>query len=227
MKYAVWPAPFPAGGTSEEIALTFDQSREHRLLVLAPLFNEHNKTRRQVVEIMRRLDRAGIDCLLPDLPGFNESLAPLDRQSLTGWMAAVEAAAVHFSANRVLGIRGGALLIPGRLPGHVYEPAKGAQLLRAMLRARTIAAREAGREEKAAQLLEEGREGGLELAGWRLGPKMIRELEQALPVTGPELELVEQAEIGGAPLWLRAEPDDDPEQADALAAILAVGMLGG
>lgn len=226
MKYTAWTAPLAEGGISEEIALTFDRSREHRLLVLPPLFEEHNKTRRLVVEFMRRLDLSGIDCLLPDLPGCNESLAPLERQSLTGWKGAMEAAAAHFSANHVLAIRGGALLVPGGLSGHVYAPAKGIQLLRALLRARIIAAREAGREEKAEAMLDRGRKEGLELAGWRLGPEMICELEQACPVGDPGLELIEQADLGGAPLWLRAEPDEDPEQADALAAIVSLDILG-
>ena len=47
------------------------------------LFDEANKLRRRhTVEVIRRLDAAGIDCLLPDLPGCGESLSPLAEQTL-------------------------------------------------------------------------------------------------------------------------------------------------
>ena len=35
--FTTWPAPLPGGGTCEETALTFDQAREHRLLVIPAL----------------------------------------------------------------------------------------------------------------------------------------------------------------------------------------------
>lgn len=218
--YLTWSAPSGDGGHGEELALSFAKGRAKRLLILPPLFEEHNKLRYQTVEIMRRLDAAGVDVVLPDLPGCNESPAPLDRQSLTDWRNAAVSAAAHFEATHVLAIRGGALLLPPSLPGFAYAPLKGRQILRAMLRARTIAAREAGREEKADALLETGREEGLELAGWRLGAAMIRELEDAEPAIGPDIRVIEHAEIEGAPLWLRAEPSADAAQANALAAIL-------
>src|SRR5690606_34249762 len=77
---AGWPA-----ADGEEYALAFDEGREARLLVLPALFDEANKLRRFSAEVMRRLDAAGIDTLLPDLPGCNESLAPLEGQTLAGW----------------------------------------------------------------------------------------------------------------------------------------------
>ncbi|MBU1252910.1 MAG: hypothetical protein KKE69_00765 [Alphaproteobacteria bacterium] len=207
------------------MVLRFDRSREPRLLLLPPLFDEHNKTRHQCAETMRKLDATGIDSFLPDLPGCNESLAPLQDQSLSGWREAAREAFALFRCSHVLAIRGGALLAPSLTPAFFYAPAQGKPLLRAMLRARTIAAREAGREEKAETLLVEGREQGLELAGWQLGAAMIRELEAAEPAIGPETPLIDQVELGGSPLWLRAEPDDDPRQAEALARIVAAGIL--
>ena len=219
--YASWNAPDGAGEHSLEMALTFDMGRTARLLILAPLFDEHNKLRRQIVEVMRRLDRAGIDSVLPDLPGCNESPAPLENQSLTSWQAAAAEAADRFQATHILAIRGGTLMVPPALPGFLYAPSKGRQILRALLRARTIAAREAGREEKVETLLETGRSEGLELAGWHLSPAMISELEQAEIPADPRLQTIDQAALGGSPLWLRAEPSEDSDQADALAAMLA------
>lgn len=204
----------------EEYALAFDRGRERRILVVPALFDEANKLRHFTVEAMRRLDAAGIDTFLPDLPGCNESLAPLDAQTLTGWREATEAAAAHFGATHTLTVRGGALCAP-ELPTWRYAPATGSSILRAMLRARVIASKEAGIEETRDGLLELGREGGLELAGYRLGAAMIRELELAEPSGGAALANIAQPDLGGAGLWLRAEPDHDPAQADALAAIVA------
>ena len=48
---------------------------------------------------------------------------------------------------------------------------------------------------------------------------MIGELETATPAASTQ-RLIEQSELGGAGLWLRAEPGDDPEQAAALAQLI-------
>jgi hypothetical protein len=213
---AAWPAP-----EGEEYAVVLDRSRERRILVLPALFDEANKLRHFTVETMRRLDAAGIDAFLPDLPGCNESLAPLEAQTLTGWRDAAGIAAGHFGATHVLTVRGGALCAPDGLPAWRYAPATGSSILRAMLRARVIASKEAGLEETREALLERGREAGLDLAGYRLGAAMIRELEAAEPSGGAALANIAQTDIGGAGLWLRAEPDHDPAQAAALAAIVA------
>ena len=65
------------------------------------------------------------------------------------------------------------------------------------------------------------RASGLELAGYRLGAAMIAELEIAEPSGGAALANIAQSDIGGAGLWLRAEPDHDPAQAEAMAQIVA------
>ena len=224
--YKTWSAPLAEGPASEEIALAFDQARAHRLIIFAPLFDEHNKMRRQIAEVMRRLDLRGIDCFLPDMPGCNESLAPLAEQTLGNWRVAGKAAAEHFGATCAFAIRGGALVCPSTLPTYAYAPAKGRALLNGLLRARTIAAKEAGLDETREGLLQEGRANGIELAGWRFGAEMIGQLEAAEPRLHDDTRIIEQADVGGAALWLRAEPDDDPEQADALAAFLSVGIMG-
>ncbi|MGN6498040.1 MAG: hypothetical protein ACTHK5_12010, partial [Tsuneonella sp.] len=80
------------------MALAFDRAREHRLMVLPALFDEANKLRRQTIEVMRRLDLSGIDSMLPDLPGCNESLQSLAIQTPTTWREAMAGAATHFGA---------------------------------------------------------------------------------------------------------------------------------
>ena len=222
--FSNWPAPLPNGGTSDECALIFDQNRSHRLLVLPALFDEASKLRRLTAEVMRRLDLSGIDSFLPDLPGCNESFAPLAEQTLQSWNDAAEACAKHFGATHVLTLRSGALLAPSNLSGWRYAPAGGQKLLRSMLRARTIAAREMGAEETIPELEATATAKGITLAGWELGAEMFTALNAAkTPIPRGYFD-IEQDMVGGGGLWLRAEPDEDHEQADALAAIIAVGL---
>ncbi len=91
-------------------------------------------------------------------------------------------------------------------------------MLRALLRARVIADREAGLESSREALLDQGKREGLVLAGYSLGAAMVSELEQAELAPGPTE--IAQGELGGPGLWLRAEPDHDPAQAEALARIV-------
>ncbi len=220
---ASWPCPASHGDTASEFAQVFDSDRAHRLLIIPALFDEANRLRRLTVEVMRRLNLAGIDSFLPDLPGCNESLQPLEQLSLADWQGAMVAAARHFRATHVLAIRGGALVVPQSLPGWRYAPVNGATILRQMLRMRILASREAGRDETQGSLLEAGLAEGLELAGYRLAPAMIATLQDATPPQSSQ-SIIGQDMIGGSPLWLRAEPDEDREQADALAAVLAMGI---
>ena len=224
-RYVEWPCPAADSGTRAEAALLFDGGREKRLMVLPPLFEEANKLRHLIVEVMRRLDATGIDSVLPDLPGCNESLAILAEQTLDGWREAAAAAARHFRATAVLTIRGGALLRPEGLPGWDYAPQDGAKILRNMVRARVIASKEAGDAETREGIEALGRSEGIALAGWQLGAPMFTALEQAevAPREGG-VALLDQETVGGRPLWLRADPDHDAAQADAIAATIADTM---
>jgi hypothetical protein len=220
-----WNIPAAAGGLpAEELLVAFDQGRAVRVLVCPAWFDEANKLRRFTLEVMRRLDRAGIDSLLPDLPGCNESLAPLQDQTFAGWQAAMAEAAQALRATHVLAIRAGALLAPAGLLGWHYAPQSGAKLLRGMLRARAISARESGISETSEELMAFGREAGLLLGGWPIGAEMIRALEGAEPTVAPGQADIAQSQVGGPGLWLRAEPDEDEGQADRLAAIIAESL---
>lgn len=206
-----WPAP-----SREEYALAFDQARPPRLLVIPALFDEGNKLRHFTVQTMRVLDALEVDCFLPDLPGSNESSAPHEAMSLESWREAMTAAAKHFNASHVLAIRGGSLCAPGGLPLIHYAPVEGASLLRAMLRAEVISAREAGRETTREELMDAGRADGLTLGGRPFSPAMLAQLETAKPAEAAHV--IAQSELGGPGLWLRAEPEHDQQQAEALAA---------
>jgi len=214
-----WPCP-GRNGPVEEFAVAIDRARRRRLLIVPPLLADMNRMRRLLVSTMRALDTYGIDSFLPDLPGTNESLEPFLGQSLHGWRGAMARAAQHFAASHVLAVRGGVLIFPNALPGWVFEPVSGPTLLRQMVRARVIAAREAGRHEDSAALIETGRTEGIMLAGHDFGPALIAGLESARPLDEGQRE-IRQSELGGAALWLRAEPGDDPAQTARLAAIIA------
>jgi len=222
MNIAPWPCPLPCGGTTEEHALAFDDFRRCRLLIVPALFDEANRMRRFTVEVIRRLDASGIDCVLPDLPGTGESLQALEVQTPDLWREAMAQAARHFRASHVLGIRGGALVTPPGLPCWHYAPVKGASQLRTMLRARILSSREAGINESQDELVEQALAHGIELAGHRLGPDFVRQFQSLAP--SGEATIIDQDMLGGSGLWLRAEPDEDRQQADALAAVLAIGI---
>lgn len=217
-----WNIADPVGNqVNDELVVGFDRGRAVRVLVLPAWFDEANKLRRFTVEVMRRLDIAGIDSLLPDLPGCNESLEPLEQQTLAGWRKAAETAARVLGATHVLAIRAGALVAPDALPGWRYAAQSGPKLLRNMIRARTIAAREAGIVETFEGLSAIGRKAGLLLSGWSLGPEIISELESAEPTLASCQSDIAQNTLGGPGLWLRAEPDEDAGQADRIAQFIA------
>lgn len=205
----------------EELLLAFDRGRAVRVLICPAWFDEANKLRRFTVEVMRRLDRAGIDTLLPDLPGCNESLLPPHDQTLGGWRSDMIAAAEALRATHVLALRAGALVAPRGLPGWHYAAQSGPKLLRGMVRAQVIASREAGIADTSEALMERGRAEGLVLGGWDIGPALFAALESAEPTLAPGQSDIAQSAIGGAGLWLRAEPDEDADQASRLAALIA------
>lgn len=224
MTPAVWPYPLPQGGFADEYALVFDRARSTRVLIVPALFDEANRMRRFSVDLMRRLDSVGIDSLLPDLPGTNESAQPLEVQTGSAWRTAMDSAATHFAATHVIGIRGGCLYSPLSLPGWHYASAKGALLMRQMMRARILASREAGREETQDALIETGLAEGLDLSGHRVGPALLSDLLAAEARPEAPITRINQDELGGSGLWLRAEPGEAPEQAAALATIIAKGV---
>lgn len=221
-----WSFPTADGSQISELLVSFNEGRAVRVLVLPAWFDEANRMRRFTVEVMRHLHGLGIDSLLPDLPGCNESLEPLVRQTLAGWREVAKSAAYRHDATHVLAIRAGALIAPPDLPGWRYAPQTGPKLLRSMIRARTIAAREAGCDEKTDDLMALGRIEGLELAGWPIGSAMFAELEDAEPAPSEIQRDLSQSEMGGAGLWLRAEPGDDVMQSLALAEIIASEVRG-
>lgn len=199
------------------------------ILIIPPLFEEANRTRRTLVLAMRALAADGFASLMPDLPGQSESPEPLVEADLTRWQSALAEVSTTITGPVIVAsLRGGALIDHAARADAWWRlaPASGASLLRTLLRARASADREAGLSTSLDSLQAEGATSPLLLAGNWLSPAMIAGLggAEAQPVNplrtvslgpdGPD-------KITGSPLWLRAEPGEDAAMARAIAADIA------
>lgn len=198
------------------------------ILIVPPLFEEANRTRRTLVLAMRALAADGFAALLPDLPGQNESLVPLEKVDLASWQNALaEAAATIDGPLIIASLRGGALIDhhPKAAAWWRLAPVGGASLLRTLMRARVAADREGGVTSSLDGLQAEAATAPLLLAGNRLSPAMIAQLGSAETQPVARLRTVTLGSgadaIAGTPLWLRAEPGEDAAMAKAIAADIA------
>ena len=193
-------------------------NNEHDLVVIPPLFEEHNLLRGLIADTARLLARKGVTCWLPDLPGTGESLRGLRDIDWQDWRGAVRAAAARVEAItgrslHVAAFRGGALLadaIPGR-SCWTFAAAPGAALLRFLRRAQAISDRENGAESQ-------------DLAGYPLSPRLCADLAAATVATPtvPARSVAADAFGPHAPLWHRAEPGRDPALSAAIAEDIAL-----
>ena len=195
-----------AGG--EELLHLLPGSRDASVIIALPPFEEANRTRALAAAIGRALNGRGLTVAIPDLPGTGESLLPTSAARLEDWCSA-HAAASAALPGRVHGvsIRAGALLdTDADLASRwMLSPQGGASLLRELERQRQLGE-------------------GL-IAGNVVADELLAALATAEPaVTGPIRTVRLSSEtkpadrvVDAAPLWRRAEPDNDP----ALAALLA------
>lgn len=208
---------------NDEAVLSFGKLAAKRvILIVPPLFDEMNRVRAMLTGAMRELAVRGVATLLPDIPGCNESLAPISAQSISGWRNAMATAVNQFNATHVASIRGGALIDADiALPHWRLAGVKGASLLKTMLRTRIASDKEAGRTSSIESLMAEAQNGPIELSGYMLGSDMLVELETAIPSAQIQAHEVALGDgFQGKPLWLRAEPQEDAEMSLALAAEL-------
>jgi hypothetical protein len=200
-----------------------------RLLIVQPLFEELNRTRRLLAETGAALAELGVASWLPDWPATGDHAEP--DFSLARARAAVAAAAGAIGADGVLAVRGGALLVPEAVPALLFAPAEGAAILRDLLRARVAADAESGAGSTMAQLEARFAAGEtLELAGYPVTPALAEELRAAgVEREGARVVALNadggDVRLDGPPVWRQSEP----EAAGALAAALArevVAWLG-
>jgi hypothetical protein len=182
-------------------------------IFVLPPFEEANRTRTFAVTIMRALAERGVASALPDLPGTGESLVATEDATLEAWRTAFAAAANAVGAVIGVAIRGGVLIdTDAVLAGRWHlAPQLGSALVRELDRVR-----EAGGGG--------GDESVVEIAGNRISRHLLGEVGAAAASTERTrvVRLDSDAQpadrkVAGAPLWRRAEPNNDP----AMAALLA------
>lgn len=188
--------------------LRFGESHGLQILVIEPLFEEANRCRKLIADIMRGLDAHGIGSRLADLPGTGESCIDLADVRMDHWRAAIAAYAPRLIAS----FRGGALLdeAAGRAVWR-FAPETGTRIARDLKRAALASA------------------DATLFAGHALNADFLSELEAATPFPLPHLRTVRldtdpeaaDQKVAGSPLWRRAEPGEDRALAQRLTEDLA------
>lgn len=220
------PAPrfggYDCQGRSEFV-MTFGPERAAtRLLIVPPLLEELNRTRKLLADLMRTLAEGGIASTLLDLPGTGESTTLLEETGWEGWRQAVVAAGEAVRATHVFAMRGGCLLddAVGELPHYRFAPVPGKALLRDLVRARALG--DAAFDKMAQQEIYER---STLLGGYPVSATLasaLRDAEAAdlrsLRTARLESDIAQADDrIPGAAPWRRAEPSAWPEATAALA----------
>ncbi len=199
----------------DEMWVRIGAHHRRQILIIEPLFEEKNRTRRLIADIMRGLNARQIGSTLPDLPGTGESLTDIAAIRFEDWKVAI--AAVDQAINPVLtvSLRGGALLDNGAKRAWRFAPETGARIVRDLKRSQLASV-------SATPLY----------GGHALSDSFLGELEATLPPAHAALRTVRlesdaaeaDAKLIGTPLWRRAEPGDDATLATAIVADIAAWM---
>ncbi len=196
------------------------------LLILPPLFDEMHKLRRTLVMAMRALANRGMASALPDVPGLNESSAPLDQCRLPDWEEAVCRAADTVHATHVASLRSASILDDAlsHLPRWRYAPVSGERVATQMIRAQLAGDKSAGRTTSRTDYELAAPDTCLTIGGYRLSAGLLNDVRLASPMAlSREKDLSLDGGLGPA-LWLRAEPGESADLADALAQSWAEWM---
>lgn len=203
---------FP-GKTGPEWMMRIGRAEAPAILFIPPLFEEMNRTRALIADVMRRLAALGHGCWLPDLSGTGESLRALGDMQWNDWRHDVTSACAHVAEKAgnviVASFRGGALLDDAAAGSAWWRfaPADGAALTRDMVRVGLA---------------------GVEWAGYVPSAELKADLAAATPGDVSRLRLVRLAtdraeadvRVDGPALWRRSEPGSSAALAEALAADL-------
>ncbi len=215
----------------KEFCLSIAAHSSRRVMLVPPLFDEMNRMRKMLIDVMRSLEALDVGSFLPDLPGTNESLIPPEQVTLSDWQKAIEACAAQHQISHIASFRGGALTAAtmNAADHWIFAPVKGATILRTMLRTKVAADREAGLTTSLAELAIRAKAGPLELAGNIIGPELFAQLNAAEIPDLKHRRIVRlesdsksaDGRITGSALWLRAEPDDDLAMSSTIAQDIA------
>ncbi len=194
-----------------------------QIIFIPPLFEEANRMRRTLVDVMRGLGALGFGATLPDLPATGESAMAYRSTSLDDWQSALIALAA--SVSRPEGIlltaafRGGVLLDHGLSVAGRWRltEERGERLLRDL--SRMVLSRSF--RIKGDDPFDE--------SGYALPDDFKRALDAAVPQPAANTRAVRlandpkdaDARIAGSPLWRRSEPGEDAELTQAIVDDIA------
>ncbi|QTD56458.1 hypothetical protein [Parasphingorhabdus cellanae] len=215
----------------DELCLRAGVGHPTTILIIPPLFDEMNRMRRMLVDMMRLLNERGIGSALPDLPGMNESLFPQEQTNLMICrQALVECFATLPKCRHIASFRSGCLIDDFTDSAEKWRlsPVKGLKLLRMMMRARIASDKEAGLSTDMTQLAVEAEQGHVNLAGNHISSTLFSELQDAAPEPSDIIRTAvlennasaANVRLAGSALWLRAEPGDDMLLSGAIATDL-------
>lgn len=212
-----------------EVMLRFGPDTGPVVILLLPLFDEHNRSRTFGVAMARALAEAGIGTLLPDLPGQGESEVPTERATLEAWHQALTGVINSVSSGGVPHLavmRGAAVLdnVPGIKSIWRLAPIPGRAVLNDLRRAEAVS----GRKDWSAFALDQP---PANLVGNEVDWPLYAALDAHLALEGRDVPLrsvrlesdpaVADLKLPGSPLWRRAEPGHDAGLALRLAQDLA------
>lgn len=206
-------------------------------VILPPLFEEHNRTRRMMVEMARALAENGLNAIIPDLPGQGESTTPTEHATIEAWQAAIAALVGALSEGgppHLASLRGAAILdsVPGTASVWRFAPVPGRAVLNDLRRAEAVS----GRRDWSGFSIDSP---PARLVGNAINWALYAGLEAHSALASPSVPLrtlrldsdpaLADRKLAGAPLWRRAEPGDDPDLTRALAEDLTewVRLCGG
>jgi hypothetical protein len=197
-------------GDGTELWLRYGSNHSQQIIIIAPLFEEANRCRKLLADVMRGLASHRIGSVLPDLPGTGESSVDISNVAFSDWHETLLAVVETIKPVVIASLRGGALLDGGiAAKGYWrFAPETGARIVRDLKRTQLG--------------------GGTLYAGHAISDDFLAALEDTAPAALSPLRTLRlegdageaDAKLAGSPLWRRAEPGDDPALAAALVADL-------
>jgi hypothetical protein len=190
----------------EEFVMSLGEHHTRQITFIMPLFEEANRFRKILADIIRALNEKGIGSRVPDLPGTGESLMGTDQITCAHWQSALNAFAsdTHYVAS----FRGGCLFDSALHPKHTWRfaPESGQRLVRDLRRTQLT------------QAHNDGADGYEKVAGNIVKTSFLDNLMRMAPVQPLSLRTIQleshaaqaDAKIPGQAVWRRSEPCDDP-----------------
>ncbi len=207
----------------EHVVANLPAKPTSNIIMIPPLFGEMNKIRSILIDVARQLSDRNISCLIPDLPGTNESKAAFNTQNLSLWRDAIAQCAQQHQATHIASFRSGCLIdnIGSQYHHWRLNPTKGASIIKTMLRSKLLSLKESGQHVTSDMLSEQASQSGIELAGYYINADMFIQMQQAVPA---EIDQLIENKLGdtikGVAIWLKSEPDYDAELAESITKSL-------